>query len=165
MTTTIRNYIIGVAGAFAILFMAILLVTTYQQNKAQESFVQTIQSLNSTVMKSVQGVTDKIPQSKPEALRGNVNTMPFTSRGKLSFVEITTTNLTDKSLWECVQGTLVKKSAPSVQLKSLPLCITLSPHETRSVQAEWVGGNADDICTLGVGLNWSSCDFEVNRLP
>lgn len=81
-------------------------------------------------------------------------------------VTCTFTNLSDRDVQTCTQGTLRQKEAVGVKLESVVICTgRLRPGETRSVSAPWVGGFADDICfkenAYGKTLDWGKCSFDT----
>jgi hypothetical protein len=82
----------------------------------------------------------------------------------------TFTNLGSEPIFTCGQGVLQNKEVPALHLKSLVLCSgRLDPGETRTVDAPWVGGFADDICnkenSFGKILDFSKCTFQVEAAP
>jgi hypothetical protein len=77
-------------------------------------------------------------------------------------VTCTFTNVTDATVMACARGVLRQKEASGVKLESAVLCTgDLMPMETKTVVADWIGGVAEDICSIetsfGSTLDWNQC--------
>lgn len=77
-------------------------------------------------------------------------------------VTCTFTNVTNQTVTACARGVLRQKDATGVKLESAVLCTgDLLPMETTTVVADWIGGVAEDICSietsLGSTLDWNQC--------
>jgi hypothetical protein len=88
----------------------------------------------------------------------------FSCLASNSEITCTVTNLSADPIATCLQGSLTQKRASGIKLMSLPVCTgRIGTLETKTLQAQWKGGFAKDICTREGGgilsLDWGECDF------
>lgn len=83
-------------------------------------------------------------------------------------VSCTFTNMSGEASRSCVFGEVTNKADRSKMILSQQLCTgRLEGFETRTVNAEWLVGTPDQICStsgqFGDHLDWSQCDFKVQH--
>jgi hypothetical protein len=76
----------------------------------------------------------------------------------------TLTNLKNYTQRFCGQGIVVSEGT---ETKSVIVCTTLEPYETKHVEAPYTPGAVGKMCPtqMGIGIDWEKCNFTFLVLP